>query len=155
MKGEAGYWFALPRLLAGLTGRPVRTAEWSRGEAYGLGWLVFGIACVALGNLLFGFVRLEPLRGLLVLAIPLTIWIGCLLLYFLNWLLAGLLRRLGLYRARTNNPLQSFVIMSLTTLFALGLARTPELWQRSLGIFWLALLLLNGCAIVVLKFSKP
>jgi hypothetical protein len=143
MKGESGYWFALPRLCARLAGQKVRRAEWSRWEAYGLGWLVFGIGCVFLGHALFAVVRPWPWRALCVLLTPLAIWIACLLLYLVNWLLASLLRRLGLYSSRTNNPLQSFILIALVTLLAALLVRDETGWLRSLGIFWLALVGLN------------
>jgi hypothetical protein len=75
-----------------------------------------------------------------------------LLLFYLNSLLARLLRRLGLYAVATNNPLQHFVVISLMTLLALWLAREPNEWLRSLGIFWLGLVGLNLLALAVLKF---
>ncbi len=153
MKNATGYWFALPRLLARCSGREVPRAQWSRWEAYGLGWLVFGVSCVSLGHALFAFVRLWPWRLLILLAIPFAVWIGCLIFYFVNWLLARLLRRLGLFAARTNNPLQSFMIISFVTLLAASLARGENGWLRSLGIFWCALVILNFLAAVVLKLA--
>ena len=153
-KPAVAYWFALPRLIARLAGREVRRAELSRWEAYGLGLLVFGISCVFLAHALLAIVRPWPLQLLCLLLTPVAIWIACLLVYFVNWLLAGLLRRLGLYSARTNNPLQSFVIISLITLLAALLVRDETGWLRSLGIFWLALTSLNFLAIVVLKLIE-
>jgi hypothetical protein len=148
---EVGYWFALPRLVAHWGGRTVRRAEWSRVEAYGLGLLVFAIGCVFLGRALFQFVRPGPLQLLCLLVTPVATWIVCLLLYCVNWLLAGLLRRLGLYSARTNNPLQSLVIISLVTLLAALFLRDEAVWLRSLGIFWLGLVALNLLATVILR----
>jgi hypothetical protein len=153
MNSEVGYWFALPRLLARAAGRKVRRAEWSSWEAYGLGWLVFGIGCVFLAHALFVVVRPMPLRLVILLITPVAIWIACLLFYFVNWLLARLLRRLGLYSARTNNSLQSFMLISLITLLAALLAREENGWLRSLGVFWLALVGLNFLAIALLKMS--
>lgn len=146
MKGEVGYWFALPRLCARLAGRKVRRAEWSGWEAYGLGGLVFGIGCVFLARALCVVVRPGFGRVLCLLLTPLLVWIACLLVYFVNWLLAGLLRRLGLYHARTNNALQSFLIIALVSLLASLLLRDESGWLRSLGIFWLALVSLNLAA---------
>ncbi len=143
LNGERGYWFALPRLCARLAGKRERRAQWSAGEAYGLGWLVFAIGCVFLGRALCGVVRPWPGRVLCLLLTPIAIWIACLLLYFVNWLLAKLLRRLGLYRARTNLALQSFVLIGLVTLLAALLVRDESGFLRSLGIFWLVLVGLN------------
>ncbi len=152
MNGEAGYWFALPRLCARLMGRKVRRAEWSRCEAYGLGGLVFGLGCVFFAHALFGVVRRWPFRALCLLLTPLSVWIGCLLLYFVNWLLAGLLRRLGLYTARRNNSFQSFILIALVSLFAALLVLDETGWLRSLGIFWLMLVTLNLSAGLIEKF---
>lgn len=149
MKGEAGYWFALPRLCARLAGRKTRRAQWSAWEAYGLGWLVFGIGCVFLGHALFAIVSSGAGRALCLLVTPFAIWIACQLLYFVNWLLAILLRRIGLYSSRTNNSLQSFILIALITLLAALLVREEAGWLRSLGVFWLALVGLNlGAALL-------
>ncbi|MBA3832053.1 MAG: hypothetical protein H0X34_09195 [Chthoniobacterales bacterium] len=148
---DVGYWFALPRLVARIAGRKVRRAEWSRWEAYGVGLLVFGIGCVFLAHALFEVVRPWALRSLCLLITPVAIWIACLLVYFVNWLIAGLLRRLGLYSAPTNNPLQSVMIISLITLLALLLLRDESGWFRSLGAFWLALLALNLLSAAILR----
>ena len=75
-----------------------------------------------------------------------------LLLYYVNSVMTALLRRFGLYSAMTNNLFQHFVIMSLTTLLALLLVRDESGWMRSLGIFWLGLLLLNLISILLLRF---
>ena len=146
MKGECGYWFALPRLCARLSGRKVRRAEWSRWEAYGLGWLVFGIGCVFLVRCLFGVVESWLGRVLCLLLAPIAVWLACLLTYFVNWLLAKVLRRLELYSGPTNRSLQSFIIIALVTLLAALLVRDETGWMRSLGIFWLALVGLNLAA---------
>lgn len=146
MNGECGYWFALPRLCARLVERKVRRAEWSRWEAYGLGWLVFGIGCIFLARYFFGVVESWPGRGLCLLLTPIAIWLACLVIYFVNWLLAKLLRRLGLYSGPTNRSLQSFIIIALVTLLAALLVRDETGWMRSLGIFWLALVGLNLAA---------
>ena len=129
MKRESGYWFALPRLCARLAGQKVRRAEWSRWEAYGLGGLVFGIGCVFLGRALCTVVRPWPGRALCLLLTPIAIWLACLLVYFVNWLLAKLLRRLGLDSRRTNKPLQSLCSIALRTLLAALLCRDePGCW---------------------------
>lgn len=141
-----GYVFALPRLIARLAGCEVRRAEWSRWEVYSFGVFVFGMACVIVGCAVLPFVRPPFL-----LLLPLVVWPAFLLLFYLNSLLAGTLRRLGLYAAATNNPLQHFVIISLMTLLAVWLTSVPNEWLRSLGIFWLVLVGLNLLALAVLR----
>ncbi|MGI8956985.1 MAG: hypothetical protein ACR2II_08750 [Chthoniobacterales bacterium] len=151
-KSQIGYAFALPRLVARFAGREVRSAEFSRWEAYGLGIVVFGISSLFVGRALLPLVRPGVLEWLTILLLPFALWIAFLLWYFVNAQVAALLRRLGLYTARTNNPFQHFMIMSGTTLFALLFLRDGCAWIRSLGVFWLALLLGNLLAIVILKF---
>ncbi len=147
---QIGYAFALPRLAARLAGRKPRRAEFSGGEAYGLGLLVFGISCVFVARLL-PVVRPVALQGIVLFLLPFAIWIGFLILYYLNSLVVALLRRLRLYRASTNNPVQHFVIMSLTTGIAVYFLRDECTWVKSLGVFWLALLGANLFSIVVLR----
>ena len=148
--GEAGYAFALPRLIAQLRGRHARRAEFSRWEAYGLGLLVFGISCVFAANLFLPFVRPLLWRWLALLILPFVIWVAFLVLYYVNALIIAALRRCGLYR-QPNNRFQHFVIMSLTTFFAVLFLREENHWLYSLGVFWLTLLGLNLVAIVILN----
>lgn len=149
---EIGFAFALPRLVARVGGRRnVRRAELSRVEAYGVGLLVFGIACVCAARSLLPFVRPMALQLLFVLLLPFAVWIAFLLLYFVNWLIVAFLRRLDLYSGRTNNSFQHFVIISLITFLALRLAQDESGWMKSLGVFWLALVGLNLLALLVLK----
>jgi hypothetical protein len=156
MNSEAkGYLFALPRLLARLCGHEVRRAEWSRGEIYSFGVFVFCFACVVAARSLWPFVRPISLRTLFFLLLPLVVWIAFLLLYFLNWLLAEMLRPPRLYSATTNNPLQHFVIISLFSFLALLLLRDSNVVMKSLGAFWLGLVGLNLLAFVLLKFLPP
>ncbi len=150
-EGGHGYVFALPRLLARLAGLPVRRAEWSGLEVYGFGLFVFGFAAVVAGRALFLFVRPGLGRWLALLSLPLFIWLALLLLYYLNYLFAGFLRRVGCYSARTNNPLQHLAIMAVMTLLAVWLIGVSHGWVRSLGIFWLALVGLNLLALGLLR----
>ncbi len=148
---EVGYAFALPRLIARLSGRAARRAELSRWEAYGLGILVFGINCVFAAHALLPFVRPVFLRLLVLCVLPFAMWMAFLLLYYVNALVIALLRRVRLYAAPTNNPFQHIVIMSLTTVVAVLLLRDGTRWMCSLGMLWLALLGFNLLAMVILK----
>ncbi len=150
--GHVGYAFALPRLVARLAGREARRAELCRWEAYGFGILVFGMSCVFAARLLLPFVRPGLLQGLVLLLVPFAVWLAFLPLYFVNARVAALLRRLGLYSAPTNNSLQHFAFMALTSGIALLFLRDECDWIKSLGVFWLGLLFCNLLAIVILKF---
>ena len=148
---QIGYAFALPRLVARIAGRKVRRAEFSAGEAYGLGILVFGMSCVLVARLLFPFVRPVVLQGFFLCLLPFAVWVAFLLLYYLNFLVISVLRRLGFYSAITNNPFQHTVIMSLITGIACSFLRDECDWVKSLGVFWLGLLSFNLLAILVEK----
>jgi hypothetical protein len=151
---EIGYAFALPRLVARLGGRKVRRAELSRGEAYGVGLLVFGIGCVFAARAILPVVRPLPWQLVIALFMPFAIWIAFLLLYFVNWLIVAFLRRLDLYSGRTNNSFQHFVIISLITFLAFRLAQDESGWLKSLGIFWLGLVGANLFSIVILRILR-
>ncbi len=148
---QIGYAFALPRLAARLIGRKPRRAEFSAWEAYGVGILVFGISCVAATRALLPLVRPAALQGLVLFLVPVVMWVAFLFLYYVNALIVAGLRRLGLYSARTNNPFQHAVIMTMTTLLALHFLRDECAWVRSLGVLWLGLLSLN---LLALLFEK-
>ncbi len=148
---EVGYAFALPRLVARLAGRKARQAEFSGAEAYSLGALVFAISCVFVARALLPLVGPLALQLLVLFFLPFAIWGAYLLLYYVNSLLIAPFRKLKLYTAVTNNPFQHVVIMSLTTVLALTLARADTAWMRSLGVFWLVILSLNILAIFVEK----
>lgn len=150
--GARGYAFALPRLVARLAGRPVRRAELSRWEAYGTGILVFVIPCVFAARLFLPIVSHFVLQVLFLVLLPFAIWIAFLLVYFVNARIAALLRRLGLFSAPTNNPLQHFVIISLVTLLASCLLCDEAGLINSLGALWLGLLSLNLLSLLCLKF---
>lgn len=150
---ELGFWFALPRLLTRMAGKKVRRAQWSAAEAYGLGWAVFLFPCIFLWHEQLAVVRPIAWQIVVFVLIPFAVWIGWLLVYFFVWLLARLLCRLGLFSGRTKNPLQSFFILLIVSVLALLFLRDEQFWLRSLGVFWLALLALNFCAEIILRFA--
>jgi hypothetical protein len=151
-EAERGYFFALTRLLARLAGRRVRKAEFSRWEIYSAGWFVFGFAGVVTGWILLPLVRPTELKILVLLLLPAGVWIALLLFYFVNWTTAAILRQLGLYAERTNNPLQHLIIMAVFSCFALALLRDENMLLNSLGIFWLGLVSLELLALLILRF---
>jgi Predicted nucleoside-diphosphate sugar epimerases len=155
MRPQFGFAFALSRLLARLSGRKVCRAQWSGLEAYGVCLLVFGISCVSAGRVLPLVVRPGILRVALFAALPVILWGGFLLLYYVLSLVIHLFRRLGLYSAATNAPLQQLFFASLTTILSFFLLRSGSGWLQSLGILWLGLLALNLISIVVERLFDP
>lgn len=146
-----GYAFALPRLIARMIGRHPRRVEFSRWEAYGLGILVFTMSVVFAAWLVLPFVRRGFFTVVVLFLLPFAVWVAFLPFYYLNAQLIALFRALGLYRAPTNNPFQHVVIMTWTTWLAYLFLREGNIWLKSLGIFWLGLLLSNLCAGVVFR----
>lgn len=149
---ERGYAFALPRLVARLAGRKVRRAEFSKLEAYGVCFLVFGISNLFVARALLPLLGSPVLQWLVLLLLPFAMWAAFLLFYYLVSLVIAIFRRLGFYRATTNNSFQHVVIMTLTTGLALVLVRDDCDAVKSLGFLWLGLLGLNLLAIAILGF---
>lgn len=149
-----GHAFALSRLVARCRGRKPRRAEFSAAEAYGLGLLVYAMACVFAGRALLSFVRPPVFYLVVLLILPFAIWIVSLLLYYFTSLVIALFRRYRLYSAVTNNPFQHVVIMSLVSLIALHFVFEDPVWVKSLGLFWLGLVSLNLLSILVEKFLR-
>jgi hypothetical protein len=149
---ELGYAFALPRLVARLGGRKVRRAEFSRLEAYGVCFLVFGISNLFVARALLPLLGSLVLQWLVGFLLPFAMWAAFLLLYYLVSLVIAVFRRLEFYRAPTNTSFQHVVIMTLTTGLAFALVRDDCDGVRSLGFLWLGLLGLNLLAIAILGF---
>lgn|GEM_PF-5706953 len=139
---QIGYVFALPRVAVKFFGGRPRRAEWSRVEAYGFGLIVYGMAFVFLARELLMLVRSPPACLSLLLILPVAVWIGFLLLYYLLSRVIALLRRFRLYSG-PNDRFQHYVIMLLTSLIALHFLRDPLGWISGLGTLWFLLLGLN------------
>ena len=149
MRQQSGFAFALPRLVVRLSGREVCRAQWSGLEANGVSLLVFGITWVCAGSALPLFVRPGVPRLVLFAVLPVMLWIGFLLVYYLISLLIRPFRRFRLYSAVTNVPIQHQFFVSLTTLLSFLLLRSDSGWLQSLGILWLGLLVLNLISMVI------
>ena len=142
MRGEEskrGYDFALPRVVAKLFGARPRRAPWSRGEAYGFGSIVYGMALVFCARQLLMFVSPTPVGVAILAILPVAVWGGFLLLYYLVSLLIALCRRLHLFSG-SNDRFQHYIIMFLTSLIALYFLRDPLGWISGSGTLWFLLL---------------
>jgi hypothetical protein len=152
MKPPLGFAFACSRLVARLGGREVRRAKWSGLEAYSVCLLVFGISWVYAARAIPLVVRPFALQIVIFVTLPVLLWLIHLLLYYLISLGIRLLRRLGLYSAPTNDPIQHLFFILLTTFLSLSLLQSEAIWLESLGGLWLALIALNLLSIVIEKF---
>jgi len=149
MKPQAGFAFALSRLVARLGGRNVCRAQWSAPEAYGVCLLVFLISWVGTGRLLPLLVRAGILRLVLFAAVPLVLWLVFLLLYYLISLVIRIFRRFGFFLAASNAFLQHLFFASLTTLLSFFLLRSGSGLLQVLGSLWLGLVALNLVSILI------
>ena len=148
---ELGYGFALPRVLARLVGKRVGQAQFSAVEAYSVCLLVSAMHYIFLARLITPFVRPGWPLALLLLLLPIATWIYFLFLYYAISLVLRVFRKFELFGSLPNNRFQSVIITGLTTLVALLFLRVEAFWLKSLGGFWLGLLLLNLLAIAVEK----
>jgi hypothetical protein len=151
---ELGYGFALPRLLVRLAGKRVRRTQFSALEAYAIGLLVFATHYIFLARLLIiPLVRPGWPLVLVLSLLPIATWIYFVLLYYAISLVLRIFRRFGLFVSLPNNHFQSVIITALTTLVALLFLRADAFWLKSVGGFWLGLLLLNLLAIAAEKLA--
>ncbi|HEY2713271.1 MAG TPA: hypothetical protein VGI60_12210 [Chthoniobacterales bacterium] len=151
---ELGYGFALPRMLARLAGKRVRQAQFSALEAYAVCLLIFATHYIFLTRLLI--IPLVRPGWSLVLGLsllPIATWVYLLLLYYAISLVLRIFRKFGLFVSLPNNHFQSVIITALTTLVALLFLGADAFWLKSLGGFWLGLVLLNLLAIAAEKLA--
>lgn len=151
MRTRLGFAFALSRLVARLGDRGVCRAEWSGLETHGVCLLVFGISYICAARLVPLFVRPVALQVMIFVVLPILLWVVFLLLFYLVSLAIKPFRRLGLYRAATNEPVQHLFFVFLTTLLSLSLLGSETVWLQSLGSLWLTLFGLNLIAIAIEK----
>ena len=135
---ERNFYFALPRLVTRSHARSEKNAV----EANAVGLLVQSVAYffafeVSLGD--------ASLAKQLLFAIPLAflVWLFWLLFFYVSHLV------LRPFHPQRMAHAQSFSLCSLTTVFAIYLVAHGS-WTRWLGIVWLALVVLNLGAAVLL-----
>ena len=143
---RGGYYFALPRLCAPLWGHDVERTENNWWEAYFGGVAVYLISWAML---------IAQARGGVLLAIALfcVAWVGWIAVLYLNSVVLGLLRPLGIFGGLTNPRAQNLIIGAETTACAIALTMEPH-W-RILGWTWLLLVAANTAAAVFLRLRKP
>jgi len=143
-----GFYFSLPRLLAGWSGGTGDRTENNSLEAHLVGALVHLVAYLFAFQLLLAD---SPIWQLLFLLLPFAalVWLGWLIVLYLNSWVIKLLRLLGLLRNVPDNRAQSLVIGVMTTWFAWRLIVAGH-WPGLVGAIWIAAVALNLSAAVVL-----
>ena len=142
--------FSLPRLFARCTGQVAQPTEQNWIEANAVGALVHLVVYLYAFELLLARSKIWQ-QLLLVIPLAFAIWLFWLLVLYLNSLIIKALRTAGLMRALEDSRAQSFLICSMTTVFAGQLALTQS-WTRFLGVFWITIVALNLVAALLLLF---
>ena len=147
-KAEPVFYFSLPRLFERWRGGCDARTEMNWTEANAVGATVHAIFYVFAAHLfLGGLARWQQM--ILLLPLVSLVWIGWLVLLYLNTLILRLLRLGGLLRDLPDNRAQSFLVGVVATAFAIELIRAGS-WLRFFGALWLAAVCLNLAAAAVL-----
>ncbi len=143
-----GNYFALPRL---------RRKRLTRSEDNGVEAHVMSVV-VFLINYLFAVQLLAPplcswtfFFGLVVLFF--AVWIFWLVVLYLNWLIAKICWRCGLFNDLPATRVQSVLFGIMTSIFAAELIASGR-WFRWIGIVWIAAVALNLSAALLLALRN-
>ena len=152
---SVGYYFALPRLIAGFGGGATGRSEQNALEAHVVGTLVHAITYAFAARLLLGDL---PLWQQIVLLVPvaLLVWMWWSLFFYLSSLATKLLRSAGLLRGMPDSRAPSLIVGIVTTLLAWQLV-TAGSWMSVLGWTWLVAVALNlaAAAVLGLRHAEP
>ena len=146
------FYFSLPRVVQLMRGRSVIRAESNWIEAYFTGVAIYLLSYLVLAQLTVPQLSSASILSLVLLACG--AWLLWLALLYVNSLVIRALRRVGLFTKRSNSRAQNVVIGTETTIFAIALV-SGESWSAILGWIWLAIIVVNLAAAVVLALLRP
>ncbi len=144
----AGFYFALPRLLARLGGGDSRQSERHWAETNVVGGAIHLLMYLAVARWLLAGRSGWSMAVLVPLAVLLT-WLLWLLLFYVNAVLLRIARRVKLLRSLPNDRAQGLLIGIFVTLLALQLASLPS-WLHFVGLAWIVAFTLNLVAAALL-----
>ena len=143
-----GSYFALPRFARKLRGLDATRSEENSLEAYLLGAAVYLISYFFVANLLLA--KLNWWQAIIVFPLLFFgIWIGWLIVLYLNSLIARGCERVGLCADVPRRRVQSVLMGILTTVFAAQLL-TAAPCLRLMGVLWIVAVALNLAAALML-----
>lgn len=155
--GQPHFYFALPRLIATMRGADGGRAEKNGTEA----WV--GNIAIYLVNYLF-FAQFVPAhlplwqRTLLLTALLFVVWLFWLAVLYLNSLIIGMLRLVGVFRTIPSRHAQSILLGTWTTAMAFDLLERGS-WIGEVAAIWLVAVAMNLAAAAILAFrhgaSRP
>jgi hypothetical protein len=135
-----------------LRGLDARRSEENWREAYLLGAVVYLISYLFVANLLFP--RVNWWQGIIVFPLLFFgIWIGWLVVLYLNSLIARGCEKIGLCTDLPRRRVQSVLMGILTTVFAAQLL-TGGPCLRMIGALWIAAVTLNLAAALTLALFQ-
>lgn len=141
------FYFALPRLLARVCGKPVVRGERNSAEAHGVGILIFLVSYL-LAARRFGPSGPIWKTALLLVILLFATWIFWLLVLYFNALIIAALRALGLGRELPDARMQSVLIGLLTTVFAWRLLGGGGVFFLT-GAVWISCVVFNLVAALI------
>ncbi len=136
-----GNYFALPRLVQKIRGRDAIRSEGNWVEAYFVGSAVYLISYLFGASLLWPKLQSWRVAIALVLLVP-GIWIGWLVILYLNSLIVKLCWALGAGTDLARNRIQSVLMGIFTTAFAAQIL-TANIWWKWVGALWIVAVALN------------
>ena len=151
------FYFALPRLIATMRGADGQRAETNGTEAW-----VGNVAIYVVNYLFFAqFVPVHlPLWGrvLLLVGVAFLVWLFWLMVLYLNSLIIGALRQVGVFRSLPTRRAQSILLGTWATAMAFHLLQRGS-WIGEIASIWLVAVAMNLAAAAVLAFrhgpSRP
>ena len=151
----ARFYFALPRLLARLAGRPPFRSEQNGLEAAIAGTLVHAITFIFAVRLLLNSHRTWQ-QVVLLIPVALVVFVWWPLFTYANTLLIKGARAAGFLRETPDRYVQSVLACTATTLFSLNLLAAGS-WMRLLALAWLGAVVLNlgAAAVLALMHDEP
>ena len=151
-KIPVGFYFSLPRLLSGVTGRGFHFSEGGFFET-----CLGSLAVLLIPYLFLVDLVINHLAGWMAfvagVALLFAIWIFWLVVLYLNSVMIEVLHDLGFFRKVTGRHLQDIFVGIIITFFASELSILNS-WVRWIGIFWLIILAMNLLAALSLALPE-
>ena len=152
-KKSLQFYFALPRLIAKVRGGDAQRAESNWLEAYVVSLAIYFVQYILFAAKLVPLINQCWLIAVLLVVLLFVVWLFWVLVLSINSLVIKLLHRGGMFRAIPIRRAQSILFGILTTAMAIALL-TSGSSMRMIGFGWLAAVMLNLAAAVVLSFSN-
>jgi len=153
LKPAPQFYFALPRLLAGLRGGATARSERNALEAQLIGLIMYLIHYLFFATQFIPSELAPWSTGLLLILLVFWVWLFWLLLLYISSIVIELLRPTGLFRSIPMRRAQSILWGLVTTAMACALLRSSP-WAHEIGAIWLVAVAMNLAAALVLAIRS-